>query len=578
MHQGPSDENGSFQQISLSLLLIRALDQRWTGTLIVEPPFDMVHLVQLDRGLVSRVLVPDNYARLGELVVEAGVIMESELDIALQYQGLLGQALAEQRLIDARTLQKALVLQILRRLVRLFDYPPETEWTFLPDLDAFEGMPEGVRVDTLRVLWSGLSAHGEMGDWQKKTLDRIGESPFRIRSDVQLSRFGFTGDAARLVGIINQERATIDRLLAEKATPDEVCSSIVYLLAITRYLEFSPAGESADSAEPIESNEVSDGEEPTSSNEEDRPSQQPPQRVARIKLKRVGVRSPSEDPGDHKSADDAGNILAEIKNRLARLEKESPFTLLDMDPAQLEGLDEEAATERLWEAYERAARRWHPDNCPNELIELREGMSKLHRAITTAFETLAEHDSRERALRNARRDIEDPSSSGERVVVPAVLEGKKKNRPRRRPARTLPSHPDFTDDAAHERQRNLTPSQLHERAFVAMSEQRFTEAIRLAQLACNGAPDNPDYLASAIWIRACMPGADLKVVCLDLDDLLLHHASHVQARYYRGVLRRRLGYDSAAKQDFERVLADDPEHGGARDHLEELSRPNRQNR
>jgi hypothetical protein len=592
VHPEPGEDSGSFQDVSLALILIRALDERWTGTLIVEPPFEMVHLIELDRGLVSRVLVPDNYARLGELVVDAGVIMQSELEIALEYQGLLGQALAQERLIDARTLQKALVLQIIKRLVRLFDFPVNTEWTFLPDLDAFEGMPEGVRVDTLRVLWAGISTHGEMGEWQSNTLGRIGESPFRSRDDVQLGRFGFTGDAARLVGVINSERTTLSKLIETRIAPEDVCRSIVYLLAISRHLEFTPAGEDIESGEPFSSSSVSDLDEPTSSGEEDdRPSQQP-QRVARIKLKRVGVRGAAPDEpgsGDPKpgAADAAhsGDVLAEIKSRLARLEKESPFTLLNLEPAELAGLDENNVTELLWASYERAARRWDPDNCPRDLIELREGMTKLHRAITSAFELLADPESRARVLRQMRRrDLhDDPTSSGEREVPSAAradLETASPGR-RRRHARTLPSHQaeegELDDVPSGSRAVDLTPSQLHERALVAMSQQRMTEALRLCQLACRAAPENPDYVASSIWIRVCMPQPDLKLLSLDLDDLILHHPSHVQGRYYRGVVRRRLGYDSAAKQDFERVLALDPDHGGAREQLAELGGATRRN-
>jgi hypothetical protein len=215
-------------------------------------------------------------------------------------------------------------------------------------------------------------------------------------------------------------------------------------------------------------------------------------------------------------------------------------------------------------------------------------MAKLHRAITSAFETLAERDSRERALRQQRRrDLaDDPSSSGEREVPQAAraeLDARDERRAdvRRRSARTLPSHEAADAPKPVRRQaptvEEVTPKQLHERALVALSQQRFTDALRHAQLACHGAPDNPDFVASSIWIRACMPQPDLKVLSLDLDDLLLHYPTHIQARYYRGVLRRRLGYDSAAKQDFERVVALDPDHAGAKQHLTELSRPTRRN-
>ena len=81
-----------FAQQSFSQLLVKAPDERWTGALVVEPPQAGPHLLEVDAGLVSRVLVSDDYARLGELMVDAGVIMGAELDLALAREGLLGQA------------------------------------------------------------------------------------------------------------------------------------------------------------------------------------------------------------------------------------------------------------------------------------------------------------------------------------------------------------------------------------------------------------------------------------------------------------------------------------------------------
>lgn len=704
MHPPEQDDSGTLASLSFALLLVRALDQRWTGTLFVEA-FDSMHLIQLDDGLVSRVLVPDDYARLGELVVEAGVIMETELELALESDELLGRTLAKQRLIDAKTLQRALVLQILKRLVRLFDYPDETEWSFSDDVSAFEEMPEGVRVDTLRVLWAGIGTHGEVKARVDATLARIGPSPFRIREGVKLSRFGFTGDAGRLVELIDSQSTTLDDLVDSDITPEGVCQGIVYLLAITRYLDFTPVGAGNESPAPISSSEGpptpgADIEDPVTSSESNDPSadqDKPRQRVAKIRLRRMRVpRAAAPDPpgtgeqisrpssssqeppssedggsrsssGRMRSSDDptlpSGNsmdhVMAEIKGRLARLEKESPFTLLNITPAAFDGLDEEAVSDMLWLAYERASRRWHPDSCPHDLAELREGMTKLYTAISEAYEVLLIAETRNVALQEAGVQLtstETPdtevSSSGEREVgtvrdvptrsttdpsMPAVdttqdaplrpvdtvhtgaaLKATLRSNTMPSPAppvsepepsdkgdtieMSAPPVPEAEDADLSEATPTVpsgdseepppsgrrtssgappskgrggandpSPSKLHERALVALSEQLYSDALGLCRRAIEAAPENPDYVASAVWIQASMPQPDIKVLTLDLDDLLRVHTEHLSARYYRGVLRRRLGYDSAAKQDFERVLQIEPDHAGARRQLEQMS-------
>ena len=560
----PDEQTGTFEQIPLSHLLIRALDNRWNGSLIVHPN-DTVKAIQLDRGLVSRVLVPDEFALFGALLVEAGVVMQAELDLALGKPGLLGETLISQGLLDTTTLQRVLVLQCLRRLERLFALASQTTWVFSEDLSVFDGMPSTVRVDTLRVLWAGLQAHGEVEGKLEATLARIGDSSFRVVPEVRLSRFGFTGDALAAASFLRGERLTLMEFVAEEIAPPEVCQQIVYLLAITRYLEFGPVGVDDECSTPISSrvNEGGSKQAP----ELDHPSRQ---RVARIKLRRVAIpRAAAPDlPGAGEQQEpaskrdpllpEAGEIgqptddgldtlpsahvweqaREEVIARVAKLSEETPLTLLGIAAEDLAHLDEAEVTDVLWLAYEKVSRRWHPDSCPRELSGLRESLGTIHDAISEAFVALA--DPRQRATHMVSSE----------------------------PARNEASAPDGGSDQTPVSR--MSSAELHERALYEHSEKRPSEALQLCNRACEMDPSNPDYQATAIWIRASMSRPDLKVLTLDLDDILRTHRDHVLARYYRGVLRRRIGYDSAAKRDFEYVLGNDPNHAAARAQLAEL--------
>lgn len=614
------EERGTFEQISLSLLLIRALDQRWTGMLVLTAPERERTVLEFQRGLICRALVDDNHARLGEVLVGAGVLTESELETALGEEGVLGATLMASGLIDEKTLQRALVLQLLKRMVRTFSLPAAASWTFSTDQTAFAGMPDGLRIDTLRVLWAGLSAHGEMGQWMAATVKRIGESPFQIRHDVNLRRFGFTGDARRVVRAVRDERTNVPDLLTRQLAPEDVVRQIVYLLAITRYLDFAPVGGdslppsgTSSSDEPSLTDEVSISDDTTTDEQSGAVSEPPtssdevptatpqPRRVARIKLRRVAVRpaapdppgsgeprgastpqSPAVPPAAKSSSDtialssslrssaQAGvdtlpdssakeHLRAEINSRLARLERETPLSLLNVTPAQLRGKPDAQITDILWAAYERCSRRWHPDNCPGELSDLREGMAKIYDAMTDAFMSLTEPSRRgetlQRLLQTMPRGSDFPptvrsdtgfSEAGEEIEHP-------------------PSGERVVDAG-------LAATELHARALVALSEQRYAEALGLCRDACDVAPGNPDFLASSVWIRASMPQPDTKLLLLDLDALLRDFPDHVQGRYYRGILRRRLGSDNAARRDFERVIELQPGHAGAEAQLAALKR------
>ena len=616
------EERGNFEQISLALLLIRALDRRWSGTLVVEPPSGHEHVMELKHGLVCRVLVPDGYARLGEIAVEHGIVVPPELDELLDDDGLLGHALTEHGIFDEETLLRALVLQILRRLERVFGLPLDTRWTYGPELTAFEGMPEGVRVDTLRALWAGLSVHGEMGPWLDKSIERIADSPFRVKKGVDLRRFGFTGDARALVRVIRDERSTVGELVARGIAPDEICQRIVYLLAITRYLDFSaevvastpppPPSASAVDELPSISEETLSEDLPSSSEPQPDGSRSastaPPRRVARIKLRRVAFKStvaapdppgsgdlttpsssreglpssgrpPSSDSLSDSMSDsmdedltEGDRLRVELQSRLARLDGESPFALLGVDLQQLAECSDDEATDFLWECYERTSRKWHPDNCPAEESDLRDGMTRIHDAMSDAFAELCDSEVRAallaaieppaptqapRTMRSSveperPKDDEDPPSPKDprRVTMPSF-----DATPKRKPSSANPG------DSAVE---------AHSKALIALSEQRIDQAVELCRSACRAEPQNPDFQASLLWIRSHEEDANLEAIGKALASLARHHPDHVTASFYRGVVARRGGELELAREAFDRVLDLDPEHVGARMQLAEL--------
>ncbi|MEM1029266.1 MAG: hypothetical protein AAF928_01175 [Myxococcota bacterium] len=739
----PSAERGSFEQISFALLLIRALDKRWSGIVRIQPDDDGdPHLLELDRGLVCRVLVPDGFARLGEVVVEAGVIMANELEAALAREGRLGAALIEAKLIDEKTLQRALVLQLLKRLVRCFTFPPSVVWTFEPNRTPFEGMPPGVRIDTLRVLWAGLSQHDEMGGWREHTLERIGASTFTVRSDVNLKRFGFTGDARRLVRVIRDERNGLRDLVERGLAPEKILRTIVYVLAITRHLDFAPAGGSATlSGTQIEESDASMFDETTSSEgsvppsaassgrrdgavapaavsrgEEgapeartletaDRPSEsgdtpssdaagsdtepsearasgpgagKKPRRVAKIKLRRVArARAAAPDlpgTGEHRTRgarparppsdvdavatastepaiDFHAQLQRDVRARLRRLPRETPFEHLGLDPASLEGKSEDEITEMAWAALDRLSKRWHPDTSTDEHEGLREDMGKIHGALVEAFETIIDPKRRADALGEVRRgrggrdamahlsetlvsatadsapagtkdaaqaakatppsaDLAEAASassapgsssggSSSGPPAPIVAPGANPEAPAGSAAGVAADDDDHAEIPTGKPERAVAPpssgertaakvgskakrtkgrfdapsarsTALHERALVAFAEEKLTEALRLARLACQEAPDHPDYAATAAWVRANMPSAPLARLLSHLDRVLRDHPEHVSARYYRGVLRARQNEPEGARADFEHVLTLDAEHDGAAGQLAQL--------
>src|SRR5262245_37821621 len=89
----PPTAEGDLQRTPFAHLLVYAIEKRLTGVMFLAEPGGTEHAVRLAAGAPVKVKPGDGYARLGELLIEAGAITEPMLDGALSMQGLLGDAL-----------------------------------------------------------------------------------------------------------------------------------------------------------------------------------------------------------------------------------------------------------------------------------------------------------------------------------------------------------------------------------------------------------------------------------------------------------------------------------------------------
>ncbi|MCC6523220.1 MAG: hypothetical protein IT373_11205, partial [Polyangiaceae bacterium] len=277
----------------------------------------------------------------------------------------------------------------------------------------------------------------------------------------------------------------------------------------------------------------------------------PKRQVAKIKLRRMAVRrappAPTAGAGPGARPVLPPPAFEEVATRVAQLEEEGPFDLLDLDPDALANRSETEVADLLLAAYEECSRRWDPRHYPEDLAEMRVAVSRVHRAMRDAFLELSDPTRRAEAV--AR--LAPPSSGGE------AEDEVSSSRPR----------PILSDGDGGEHP--SAPPALYARALAVFQSGRFADALRLCEQACTGDPENPDYAAMAAWLRAHQPDADLAVVALDLDDVLHAYEDHVPARYYRALVRDRLGERGEARRDLERILLLEPNHADAKRKLAE---------
>jgi hypothetical protein len=97
-------------------------------------------------------------------------------------------------------------------------------------------------------------------------------------------------------------------------------------------------------------------------------------------------------------------------------------------------------------------------------------------------------------------------------------------------------------------------------------------AVAACEAARKVAPSDPDVAALAAWARFQAGAADLKVLVVQLDELLAEHDGHVAARYYRAMMRKRLSDQAGCAADLRRVLELAHDHAEAQRELTALER------
>ena len=192
----------------------------------------------------------------------------------------------------------------------------------------------------------------------------------------------------------------------------------------------------------------------------------------------------------------------ELRERAAKVLQADYFNVL--------GVPRSAGPELIEKAYVDAAKVLHPDRGTEELRPL---LTKAFARLDQARTTLLDPGSRARYLQELTR----PASAEQVATAEAALEYKKGEA--------------FLKKGDH-----------------AVAETHLTRAVGLV-------PDNLDYRVLLAFARAT-PNASmarLRELVAELNGVIKQKDTHERAIFYRGLLRRRLGFEPDALRDFTRA-------------------------
>jgi hypothetical protein len=186
---------------------------------------------------------------LGRVLLERGLITEECYNLSLQELalrgGLHGQILLRMRAIDEEGLSAGLLIQLRRKLIRLFKLE-EGPFRLQPcDHDRGSRAEEKrVRADPLWVIHQGVRSHFTPERMQPE-LEKLKGRTVALKAGAEglLERFGFSADERTFLGKLQGASLPFEEAIGTSCLEPLVCQMILYALWVTEVVQLlSPTG------------------------------------------------------------------------------------------------------------------------------------------------------------------------------------------------------------------------------------------------------------------------------------------------------------------------------------------------
>ncbi|MFO0546956.1 MAG: DnaJ domain-containing protein [Polyangiaceae bacterium] len=233
---------GTLTKTPLVHLLVYMLDQRLTGTTLLQTPDGLNHGIYFDKGIPAKSRTGGMVAPLDRVLLEMGLLDEQTLRQSLmeisKKKMLHGRYLVGRGLLDGSTILKALRQQLIRKLIHLFELPPETRYAFYADHNLLEGYggPELTPVEPLSIIMTGVRMRAD-DPLVTTTLNRLSKRTIGLHMDSEVKRFEFHKDESAVADLLRIRKTTLEEIIAAQVAPEATTKLTLYALAITRHLE-----------------------------------------------------------------------------------------------------------------------------------------------------------------------------------------------------------------------------------------------------------------------------------------------------------------------------------------------------
>jgi hypothetical protein len=496
-------------------LLVYALGQSLTGSLVLECPDRSKHALLFQLGAPVKARVADPKLRLGEILLARGTIdagTQRAAEAGAEGE-LYGQRLLALGAVDEGTLSAALDEQLYAQLGWLARVPSATVFAYYAETDLLAAWGgEHRQLDPLAGIWQAVQNNPPQ-ERLTQAVNGLADRTLRLHPQSRIGRFGFGSRERPVLDVLRVKPQTFPELAATGLLDRPALERMLYVLTVTRHLDTGelPLG-------------VTTGTRPIPAVAAATPRRRAPSTAQRAAVVPEAAPAAAEPPKDEaarrKELTQTGRFATreEIEAKHANLDQLNHYEVMEVAP--------DAPSDQIAAAFAQLVRRWHPDRLSPELSDLKEVSMRVFARMTEAYRTIGHAGSRQ----EYDQSIGAGAAGGEQDEQAQVL-------------------------------RVLRAAEAFQKAEILMRKRDLEGAEKFASAALAGDKDQPEYAALYAWIRARKAGATEEEIKSSLDVLkgaVAKQTNNVKIRYYHAGVLKLAGQDAAALKEFRFVAENDP--------------------
>jgi curved DNA-binding protein CbpA len=490
-------------------LLVYALSQTLSGSLVFERPDRSKHALLFHQGAPVKARVADPQLRIGELLLARGAIDEGAQRAAEAgaEAELYGQRLVAHDAIAPDALSRALDDQLYQQIAWFASMPGATAFAYYADADLLASWgAEHRQLDPLACIWQAVQANPP-SERIALACQGLSDKTLRLHAASRINRFGFANRERPVLDVLRVKPQNLAALRATGLLDPAALERLLYVLTVTRHLDTGEA--------PLG---VTTGTRPI-------PVQSAPRRRAPSSAQRP-IAVPPPEPEAAAEPAPARRELKETGRFAGREEIEAKHQKLEqLNHYEVLEVERTSSNEQIAGAFAALVRRWHPDRLSPDLGDLKEISMRVFARMTEAYRTLGHAGSRQEYDQSLGSS--DPEVDTEQAQVIRVLRA----------------------------------AEAFQKAEILLRKRDLDGAEKFASAALAGDKDQPEYAALYAWIRARKAGAteaDIASALEVLKGAVMQQHDNVKIRYYLAGVFKLSGQENAALREYRFVAENDP--------------------